>query len=112
MATRTRADAALLPRLRERLADSLLSGDVGLPPKRLSEAADFLLEAAATRAEGKAAIVIRSAPGAKVTRIAVVNRDMPFLVDSIASTIAAEPLAIDVLLHPLVSVSRDGAGKL
>ena len=112
MATRTRQDTAPLRRLRERLAGSQFSGDATRGPAALDQAAAFLLEAAGTRREGHANIVVRTAPGAKVTRIAVINRDMPFLVDSIAATLAAERLAIDVLLHPIVAVRRDSAGRL
>lgn len=43
-------------------------------------------------------------------RIAIINKDMPFLVDSIAATMAARGLAIDVLVHPVLPVRRrDGA---
>src|SRR4051794_27795206 len=112
MATPRRQGGALLRRLRERLAESQLSGDAGMPAGRLDEAAEFLLDAASVRRPGQAKVVIRTAPGAKVTRIAVINRDMPFLVDSIAATVAAERLSIDVLLHPLVSIRRDSAGRL
>src|SRR5690606_8707812 len=44
--------------------------------------------------------------------IAIVNDDMPFLVDSVAATIAAQGLAIDRLVHPVLAVRRDGAGTL
>src|SRR6188474_1319305 len=99
--------------LRDRLADSLLPGEPGLSRERLDEAAAFVLEAARERLEGEAALRVRSAGGARrCTRIAVVNRDMPFLVDSIAATIAAQGLAIDVLVHPIVAVERDAAGRL
>jgi glutamate dehydrogenase len=42
----------------------------------------------------------------------VINDDMPFLVDSVAAAIAAEGLTIDQLVHPIVPVERDRAGKL
>ncbi|MFN5821138.1 MAG: glutamate dehydrogenase, partial [Novosphingobium sp.] len=45
-------------------------------------------------------------------RIGVVNDDMPFLVDSIATTVAAQGLTIDRLVHPVLPVRRDGAGML
>ncbi|MEL0253609.1 MAG: glutamate dehydrogenase, partial [Novosphingobium sp.] len=45
-------------------------------------------------------------------RIAVVNDDMPFLVDSITSAITAQGLAIDRLVHPVVAVRRDSEGNL
>src|SRR3546814_7725534 len=37
---------------------------------------------------------------------------MPFLVDSIAATIAAQGIAIDRLVHPVIFVSRDASGEL
>jgi len=37
---------------------------------------------------------------------------MPFLVDSIAATIAAQGLVIDRLVHPIVPVERDADGTL
>ena len=99
--------------LRERLAESLLPGEPELTAGRLDEAAAFLIEAARERPEGEASLLVRSASGARrCTRIAVVNRDMPFLVDSIAATIAAQGLAIDLLMHPVLPVLRDGEGRL
>jgi glutamate dehydrogenase len=107
----SKSQEALALRLRERLAASLLPGEAALPPERLAEAADFLLEAAFERAGGEPSILLRSAPGGRFMRIAVVNDDMPFLVDSVAAAFAAEGLAIDLLVHPIVAVERKG-GKL
>jgi glutamate dehydrogenase len=104
----SRAHKPLARALRDRMADSLLPGEGALPESRLAEAAEFLLEAALTRPEGKPAILLRSAPGGRLMRIAVVNGDMPFLVDSVAAAIAAEGLAIDLLVHPIVPVERKG----
>ena len=91
------AERKLARELRERLADSLLPGEPALSPERLDEAAAFVLEAA--RVGGPKAKrrcwSARPAATRRCTRIAVVNRDMPFLVDSIAATIAAQGLAID-----------------
>ena len=42
-----------------------------------------------------------------MTRIAVVNRDVPFLVDSISRAIAAQGLTVDMLVHPILPVRRD-----
>src|SRR5689334_16600270 len=86
------AERKLAKVLRERIADSLLPGEE-LPADRLDEAAAFLLEAARERSADDSAVLVRSALGERrCTRIAVINRDMPFLVDSIASTIAAKGL--------------------
>jgi glutamate dehydrogenase len=107
------SDRKLARQLRDRLADSLLPGEPLLSPERLDEAAAFVLEAARQRSEGEAALLVRSASGTRrCTRIAIVNRDMPFLVDSIASTIAAQGLAIDLLMHPILQVARDAEGRL
>ena len=45
-------------------------------------------------------------------RIAIVNDDMPFLVDSVANAIAPRQLTIHRLLHPVVCVKRDADGEL
>ena len=45
-------------------------------------------------------------------RIAIVNDDMPFLVDSVANAIAARQLTIYRLLHPVVCVARNDKGEL
>ncbi len=45
-------------------------------------------------------------------RIAIVNDDMPFLVDSVANAVAARQLTIHRLLHPVVCVDRDEDGEL
>jgi len=102
----SRSHKALARKLGERMAESLLPGDTPLPADRLAEAAAFLLEAALERQEGEPSIVVRSAPGGRAMHIAIVNDDMPFLVDSVAATIAAEGLPIDVLVHPIVAVER------
>ena len=49
--------------------------------------------------------------GRRLMRLAVVNDDMPFLVDSIADAISGAGLAIDRILHPVVGVERDAAGQ-
>ncbi|MFN3387488.1 MAG: NAD-glutamate dehydrogenase, partial [Allosphingosinicella sp.] len=45
-------------------------------------------------------------------RIGIVNDDMPFLVDSVANTLAARGLTVHRLLHPVVCVERDADGCL
>ena len=107
--------SALNKALARQLADSLLPGDSPFTPDGLERAAAFVLAAAATRDSGQASIVIESISGSatdRFMRIALINDDMPFLVDSIAATIAAHGLAIDRLLHPVMAVRRDAAGKL
>ncbi len=93
--------------LQDRISDSLLPGEKLLDGERLDEAAAFIVEAARTREDGKPAILIRSeADGRRYMRIAIINKDMPFLVDSIAAAMAARGLAIDVLVHPILPVRR------
>src|SRR6478735_9988410 len=107
------AERKLANVLRERIASSLLPGEPEIPAGRLNEAATFLLEAARERGADESAVLVRSALGdRRCTRIAVINRDMPFLVDSIASTIAAKGLSIDLLVHPVVPAQRDPEGRL
>lgn len=107
----------LIKALRRQLEASLLPGDA---PARasdqkaaLDEAAEYLLGAAATRAPGQALVQLESTGGERRhLRIAVINDDMPFLVDSVAATIAAQGLGIDRMLHPVVPVQRDAAGAI
>ncbi len=99
--------------LAERMRDSLLPEDRAVESKRIGEAAAFVLDAAARREPGEPVIEIASASeDRRFMRIALINDDMPFLVDSIASTIAAHGISIDRLLHPVVAVERDAKGHL
>ncbi|MFA7604475.1 MAG: NAD-glutamate dehydrogenase domain-containing protein, partial [Novosphingobium sp.] len=97
------------------LSTSLLAGEEGFTEEGLARAAQVVLDAARAREPGRPGIAIEAVTGPvaeRLTRIAVVNDDMPFLVDSIAATIDAEGLAIDRLVHPLVTVRRTAAGRL
>ena len=106
---------SLAKTLAARLADSLLPGDIPFAAKSLSSAAEFVLAAAAQRSGSEPAFVLESVSGSateRFMRIAVINDDMPFLVDSIAAAVASQGLAINRLVHPVVPVRRDGEGKL
>ena len=106
---------ALAKALSQRLSVALLPGDAPFAKGELEQAAEFVAAAAAQREPGTVAIGLESVSGAagqRFMRLALINDDMPFLVDSIASTIAAHGLAIDRLLHPVVPVRRDAKGKL
>ncbi len=46
------------------------------------------------------------------TVIAIVNDDMPFLVDSVTGELARRELKIHVVLHPQIAVKRDAGGHL
>jgi glutamate dehydrogenase len=109
----TPAEQALISTLRERLAASMLPGDVPPVDDRLTEAAAFVFEAARERRADEPALLIRSAnDGRRFTRFAIINPDMPFLVDSVAAAIGAQGLTIDLLVHPILSLRRDSEGQL
>jgi len=46
------------------------------------------------------------------TIVEVVNDDMPFLVDTGALTLSELGLGIHLIIHPVISVERDGSGRL
>jgi glutamate dehydrogenase len=105
-------DRALIKALRLQLQASLLPGDAPVAKPALEEAAAWLLSAVRTRAPGEALVRLESDTSGRRLRIAIANDDRPFLVDSVAATIAALGLGIDRLLHPVVQVERDGAGAI
>jgi len=110
-----RPDDSLVSLIGRRLKGSLLPGDAQFSPAELKDAASFALTAAQQRQPGEAVIAIESDTGRvgrRMTRIAVVNDNMPFLVDSISAAIAAHGLTIDRLVHPLVNSRRGADGKL
>ena len=103
----------LIKALRLQLEASLLPGDAPVDKAALDEAAAWLLAAAATRAPGQSLVQIESASGERRhLRIAIINDDQPFLVDSVAATIAAQGVGIDRLLHPVAAVERDADGAI
>ncbi len=105
--------SSLAEALTTRICESLLPGDTPFATDKVREAAAFMLDAASRRAPGEVAIALASATdGRRFMRIALINDDMPFLVDSVAATIAAQGLAIDRLVHPVVHVRRDDEGAL
>ena len=78
-------------------------------------AAAFVAQAAARRLPGQPSFALESTggeSGRRLMRLAIVNDDMPFLVDSVAAALAARGLAVHRLLHPIVAVRRDGEGRL
>ncbi|MDT8280685.1 MAG: NAD-glutamate dehydrogenase, partial [Erythrobacter sp.] len=112
-ATLKSQERALIKALGLHLEASLLPGDGPVDKPALNAAAGYLLEAARTRAPGQPLVQIESASGERRhLRIAIINDDMPFLVDSVAATIAAQSLGIDLLLHPVIAVERDAAGAI
>lgn len=104
---------ALQAVIAERIRDSLLPGDGPADPSWIEDAARTLLEAAHVRQPEETRIALSSASGdRRFLRIALINEDMPFLVDSVAAAIAEAGLVIDRLAHPVLPVSRDAEGIL
>ncbi len=93
-----------------------LPGDLdGFGPQARVAAAEFTLAALATRRSGQPSLAIDTITendGRRRMRLAVVNPNMPFLVDSIAAVISSKGLVIDRLLHPVIGVTRDAKGAL
>ena len=102
----------LLKELKKHLKAAILPGDIPLESGALDEAAAFLLDTAAKRAPSRSALKLESDTGERRLRIAIVNDDMPFLVDPIAAAITGQGLSIDRLIHPVVAVERDADGML
>ncbi|MEL7197977.1 MAG: NAD-glutamate dehydrogenase domain-containing protein [Pseudomonadota bacterium] len=106
-------DASLLKPLIQSLNAAVLPGDASLGKSDLHDAAEFLLAAGAQRLPRKSVAKLESTTGDKRRlQIAIINDDMPFLVDSIAATITAHGLSIDCLLHPVIAASRNCEGEL
>ena len=105
--------AKLVDALAKRMRGSLLPGDTPFGKKQLADAAQFLAATGLRRETDRSAIEMESIAGERrMLRIAIVNDDMPFLVDSAAATIAAAGLSIDRLIHPVVPVERGDGGRL
>ena len=90
----------------------------GKPTDVLARAAIDHLDFGAKRRKGQALIRIFN-PTKKehgytsvYTFVEMVNDDMPFLVDSTAAAIKRHNLDVHITVHPIISVKRDGKGKL
>ena len=107
---------ALIARLGEALRRGALPGEIeGFSDEETRAAAEFIAACASQRQPGQALVRLESVGtqlGHRRMRIAIVNDDMPFLVDSIAAAIAARGLIIHRLLHPVVCVRRDADHRL
>jgi len=119
-------ESPLTGALGEALAQGSLPGErEDFSAGEIHEAALFMARAAATRHNGAPSILIEqrgaadaaakkgdAARGGQKLHIAIVNDDMPFLVDSIANCLARQGLIIRRLMHPVLSVERDAKGRL
>ncbi len=113
----TQAEAGpLVAEIAAVLTQGALPGETdGFDEPACRSAAAFVAEAAMQRTAGRPSFALESVGGEggrRLMRLAIVNDDMPFLVDSVASTLAARGLAVHRLLHPIVAVRRDPAGML
>jgi len=108
------AHQRLLSSLSAALVANALPGELeGFDDAAAREAAEFILACANRRPEGVALARLESLGGQvgqRRMRIAVVNDDMPFLVDSIAAAVTQYGVVIHRLLHPVASVTRDAEG--
>jgi glutamate dehydrogenase len=106
-------DKKLIDTIAKTLVAGALPGETnGFEKADRVAAATLALAALGKRACGKVSMAAQTgndASGRRLMRLAIVNDDMPFLVDSIAATVAAHDLDIYRVLHPLIEVKRDGA---
>lgn len=96
-------------------AAALHGEEQGFEGEFRKEAAELVAATAMERTGDAPAIALETlAPTTKrrTMHLAVVNDDMPFLVDSIATTVADSGLGVDRILHPVLSVRRDAKGAL
>lgn len=106
--------------LHEALAARLTRGALpaelqGFDDAQRDEAASFLLTTGQRRAPGTVAMAVEPIAGGdqhRRMRLAIVNDDMPFLVDSIAATLSAQGIAIERIIHPVVRALRSATGEL
>ncbi|MEO5586518.1 MAG: NAD-glutamate dehydrogenase domain-containing protein [Novosphingobium sp.] len=97
-----------------RLQDGVLPGEAKFSRSDLDAAVALVLKAAQRRPNGDMGLAHETISDGehRYTRFALINDDMPFLVDSIAGVFAAHGLAIDRLVHPIVQIVRDKARRL
>ena len=102
------------------IGDALTTGALpgeaeDLDGSELDAAARFVAAALEKRQAGEANVRLESVTqdnGRRFLRLAVINDDMPFLVDSVAAAVHAHNLSVIRLLHPIIAVARDGNGVL
>ena len=116
MAAQPVVDDVLIDAVRTALLTNALPGELDrFSTEEQQEAAAFVLDVAARRNPGELALKMKSIggeAGKRRMRLAIVNDDMPFLVDSVAGAIAARGLGIHRLLHPVIKVRRDESGRI
>ncbi|HEX4025235.1 MAG TPA: NAD-glutamate dehydrogenase [Steroidobacteraceae bacterium] len=115
---RARTGAAQLPALLHAWRESLPSEQWrGLPAAWLAASGARALQFGARRRPGQALLRVLGASdaapaGADGTAIELITEDMPFLVDTLQMGIAQAGLPIRLIIHPILQVRRDAAGRL
>ena len=116
MGADTAAHQRLLSSLSQALRANALPGELeGFDDAETREAAEFILACAARRPAGVPLVRLESVGGQvghRRMRIAVINDDMPFLVDSVAAAVTHFGIVIHRLLHPVIASVRDEDGGL
>ncbi|MFT3967171.1 MAG: NAD-glutamate dehydrogenase [Sphingobium sp.] len=124
MDARHDASRAVSAALATAIEDSLARTEPDLlTGHRLRDASLFLADALVHRKGGEAVVRVDSASDiaglgddvpetARRMRIAVINPDMPFLVDSISGALSQAGLAIHIIVHPVLPVRRDAEGQV
>jgi glutamate dehydrogenase len=116
MAASKSAQVPLVAQFKDALLMNALPGELeGFEGAERDAAAAFVAEAAERRRPGQVALLLKSTGGEaghRRMRLAVVNDDMPFLVDSVANALAAHGLVIHRLLHPIIRARRNERGRL
>jgi glutamate dehydrogenase len=99
-------DVRIIDRLAAALTTGALPGETAdFAQEDRYAAAELALEAIEARVPGHPGIASETAlnaAGRRQMRVAVANDDMPFLVDSIAATVAAHALDVDRILHLVI----------
>jgi len=105
-------DAAVL--LRRLHADVPSAELAAIPAETVAEAAASLYAFAEDRVPGRAKLrLLPPGPGRGPHAVAeIVTDDMPFLVDSALAALAQQGRVVRQLLHPVLAVRRDAAGRL
>ncbi len=102
--------------LAARLTERALPGELkDFGTTEAAHAAAFVVATALRRDDGAPAIALEPISAddtRRRMRLAIVNDDMPFLVDSISAAIAAQDIAIDRIIHPVVHTTRSPDGVL
>jgi glutamate dehydrogenase len=85
---------------------------VDLTPTAMLAAAKAHLVLAGQRVPGELKLSIDPSPEGDSTIVEIVADDMPFLVDTVNSALAARDLDVHMLIHPLLVIRREPLGKL